>query len=108
MAIRNTVGASLSVLLLVRLQVEVDEEPEVAGQKPATKQGRCLGARTVAHVGKDSVIIRCRKVTIRCTELSGDPSFQWKTPTAEVHKEEVDHELGDLHHCQVLFPLRRG
>jgi hypothetical protein len=65
MAIGNTVSARFfGALLLICLQVEVDEEPEVASEKPATKQGRRLGARTVAHVGKDPIIVRCRKVTI--------------------------------------------
>lgn len=64
-SVGNAVGTrDLRTLLLVRLQVEVDEESEVRGEKPASKQGRRLGPSTVAHVREHTVEVGCRKVFV--------------------------------------------
>jgi hypothetical protein len=90
------------------LQVEVDEEAEVRGEKGATKDGSRFRASTVAVVGQDAVKVRCRKVSVGWRyKFELDSLAKEKKLTAKIDDEEVNYELNDLHHRQVLFPLQQ-
>jgi len=61
-AVGVTVGSSISEGifgggLLVRLEVEVDEQEEIAGQKEASEECRRFRASTVADIGEGSGIV---------------------------------------------------
>jgi len=88
--ISDTVGSILEALdgrlLLVGINVELDEQEQVAGQNAASKQGSSLSASAISHV---------RQVPVS----SGEPGVG-----AEVYREEINNELGDLHCGQILLP----
>jgi len=88
--ISDTVGSTLEALdgrlLLVGINVELDEQEQVAGQNAASKQGSTLSASAVPDV--------------RPVPVSGsEPGVG-----AKVYREEIDNELGDLHGGQILLP----
>jgi len=88
--VSNTVGGALETLdgrlLLVCINVELDEQEQVAGQDTASEQGRSLSP---------SAVSRGRQVPI----LGGETSVGTK-----VDRKEIDDELGNLHRGQVLLP----
>jgi len=89
-AISNTVGSILealdSWLLLVCINVELDEQEQVAGQNTTAKQGRRLSASTISNVRRAPVV-------------SGETRV-----CAKVYREEVNNKLSDLHRGQILLP----
>jgi len=88
--ISNTVGSTLEALddrlLLVRINVELDKQDQVAAQNPTAEQSSRLGPRTVSHV---------RRLPI----VGGETRV-----CSKVYREEVNNELSDLHRGQVLLP----
>jgi len=87
--VSDTIGSVLEAFygrLLVRINIELDEQEQVAGQDTASHQGSSLGAGAVSHVRQ---VPRRRRVARVC---------------AEVDREEINHKLGDLHGGQVFLP----
>lgn len=93
------VGGSISSLSglgwLVRLDIEVDEEPEVAREEHAAEDCSSLGTGAGTE---------CRPVPVVGSEVGVG---------AKVNSDEVDDELGDLHGGEIFLPpdfgtARRG
>jgi len=93
----DTVGSILEVLdgrlLLVGIDVELDEQEQVAGQNTASNKGGRLGASTVSEGWRAPV----------SGKTSGETGGETRV-CPEVDREEINHELGDLHRGQVLLP----
>ena len=118
MSVRLAIGDRLAVRsalpdrLFVRLDVEVDEEPEVAREQQASKHrsslsaGACTKVRPVWEVVGRVVVVCCnaKRATVRYL-IKSDISV---APTREVDDEEVDNKLDDLYSREVLLPLLRG
>lgn len=68
--IQSTIAVSFGLptfdRLLVRLEIEVDEETEVAGKQRATKDSSPFASRTVAQVRQNTIIICRSEVHVRC------------------------------------------
>jgi len=88
--VSDTVGSALKTLdrrlLLVRIDVELDKQEQVAGQDTASEQGSSLSP---------SAVPEGRRVPI----VSGETRVGTK-----VDRKEIDDELGDLHRGQVFLP----
>jgi len=84
--VRSILEALDGRLLLVRINVELDEQEEVAGQNTTSKQGSRLSAGAVPNI---------RPIPV----ASGEARVG-----AEVDREEIDDELSDLHGGQIFLP----
>jgi plasmid stability protein len=112
--VRDTVGLGLTVdgglrgRLAVRLDVEVDEEEEVARKQPTAEERRAFRARAAAE-GREVVLEHGRflsVVRVGCTVMSGRlRKLKEAVLTAEVYSEQVDDELRDLNGSNILLPL---
>jgi len=89
-AVSDTIGRTLETLdrrlLLVRINVELDKQEQVAGQDTASEQGSSLSP---------SAVPKGRRAPI----VGGETRVG-----AKVDREEIDDELSDLHRGQVLLP----
>lgn len=85
--VSNAVGTVLEALncrlLLVGINVELDEQEQIAGQNTTSKQGGCLSASAVSHVRPAHA-------------LSGVSRVGYKSPsvTSEANR------LTDITHCR--------
>lgn len=84
----SPIGRAVSNGLFVGLEVEVDEESQVAGQEATTEKSCGLTASAVAHMRNNTVPVGGGEMTI----------------SSKVDDEKVNHELDDLHAGQVFLP----
>jgi len=89
----NPVGRLLSSLdwFFVGLNIEVDEEAEVACKQCAAEDGSALGSGTVSIDGQ-TWVVSGREVRV----------------SSEIDNEQVNHKLNDLHRSKVLLPPNSG
>lgn len=74
--------------LLISLEVEVDEESKICRQKRATEEGGVLRTGAVCQKRERVTSVCISEVLI----------------SSEIHKEEIDDKLDDLHSCEIFFP----
>lgn len=109
-AVRLAVWNSLALSfdrLLVCLDVEVDEENQVAREQQASKDGSGFSARTATKAGQVREVVR-GIVVIGCNTCGQLPLKMSRgegTRAGKVHCEQVDNELYNLHGSEVLLPL---
>ena len=113
MTVRNAVclpvrDGLLAGGLLVRLDVELDEQAQVAREQQAAEHRSLLrpGARAeagpVREVAGGVVRVRWRAAPL---SVCGAPTGGQVTLTGKVHDKQVDDELYNLEGCEVLLPL---
>jgi hypothetical protein len=91
--------------LPVRINVELDEQEQVACQNTASQQGSCLSASAVSQVRRLPVGRRISRVGCKSHKRLLGLINRPVVLTTEVDREEIDDELADLHGGQVLLPL---
>jgi hypothetical protein len=84
--------------------VELDEEQKVAREEQSPENGRWVRPGTFPDMRKVSPVSVCNTL-IRCSMISAGIFERAGAHTCEIHDDEINDELQDLHPRQIFLPL---